>query len=164
MFYEQFHDGGPVMYAVFGAWIIVLAGVLDRILYLSGRLWRRPMQQIYKRMSGGQRSEAALDFAHEHQRARHGLRRIDAISQLATSIGLFGTVLGISQAFFARSATNVLGPETLGAGLATALFTTVGGLIVYLFGQGFLILFVEWLSFSERRLQPALATNPIDQR
>ena len=34
------------MYAVLAAWIVVLAGVLDRCLYVAGRILRRPRRKI----------------------------------------------------------------------------------------------------------------------
>jgi len=41
MLAEHFHAGGPVMYALLAAWVVVLAGVLDRLAYLALRAWRR---------------------------------------------------------------------------------------------------------------------------
>ena len=40
MFTEYFRAGGPVMYVVFGAWVVVLAAVFDRVAYATGRAWR----------------------------------------------------------------------------------------------------------------------------
>ena len=40
--------------------------------------------------------------------------------------------------------------EVLASGLTTALFTTVAGLIVFLFGQGFLIVWSEWMEARDR--------------
>ena len=62
---------------------------------------------------------------------------------------------GLAQAFFARSdALELAAPEVLARGLSTALFTTIGGLIVFLFGQAFLILWREWEAFCERGVEP----------
>ena len=41
-------------------------------------------------------------------------------------------------------------PDVLASGLATALFTTLAGLVVFLFGQAFLIAFDDWREFCER--------------
>ena len=41
-------------------------------------------------------------------------------------------------------------PDVLAAGLATALYTTIAGLVVFLFGQAFLIAYREWLDYCER--------------
>ena len=130
--------GGPVMLAVVGAWIVVLAGMLDRMAYAAGRCLRR-----------------VRDIRAEAARARRGLERIDAVSQLATSLGLFGTVLGIARSFLARGTEGnaLAAPEALAAGLSTALYTTLAGLAVFLVGQAFLIAYREWLAWCERGLE-----------
>ena len=152
-----FDAGGPVMYAVFGAWVVVFAGVLDRLVYLAGRVWRRPGLRIEGLLSNGSNSEARTLLERERDLAGRGLARIGGVSELATSIGLFGTVLGIAGSFFARgSAKELAGPEALASGLGTALYTTVAGLVVFLFGQVFLLVYAEWLEFTERRLAAAL--------
>ena len=145
------------MYAVFGAWVVVFAGVLDRLVYLAGRLWRRPGLRIEGLLSRGCGTEARVLMEHEHDLAGRGLTRIGGVSQLATSIGLFGTVLGIAGSFFARGTVDQMaGPEALAAGLGTALYTTVAGLVVFLFGQVFLLVYAEWLESTERRLTASL--------
>ena len=156
MFSEQFEAGGPLMYAVLALWIFVLAGVLDRGVYLAGRAWRQPALAVVRRAVRGERGLAARDLRRERRRAERGLSRIDAISQLATSVGLFGTVIGITQAFFARGGAGLASPEFFGAGLATAIYTTIGGLVVFLFGQAFLIGYGEWLSWTDRRVEGLL--------
>jgi biopolymer transport protein ExbB len=101
--------------------------------------------------------DARALYRREQGRAERGLQRIDAVSQVATSIGLFGTVLGIAQSFFARGLdAGPAAPEVLSSGLSTALFTTIAGLVVFLFGQGFLIVFGEWRAFCDRDLDDRL--------
>lgn len=157
MLAEYFQAGGPLMYGLFGLWVVVLAGMLDRLLYALGRLYRRPVGAIRALATGGEIAAARRRLGDERRRALRGTGRIDAVSQIATSLGLFGTVLGISQAFFVRGASlEVAAPEALASGLATALFTTVAGLVVFLCGQGFLILFEEWQEFCERPLDPVI--------
>ena len=83
--------------------------------------------------------------------------RLDAISQLATSVGLFGTVVGIARSFLDGSDVGGLAdPAALAAGLSTALYTTVGGLAVFLVGQLALLVFREWVGWSERGLEDLL--------
>jgi len=146
MFRTQFELGGPVMYAIFAVWVVLLALVLERLLFWGLRLLRRT------------RPLPENPFDHHRflevlaQEAERNLSRIDGLSQLATSLGLFGTVLGISQAFFARGAElSLAAPEVLASGMATALFTTVAGLAVFLVGQGALILFHWWTETATRR-------------
>ena len=147
-----FEAGGPVMWVVFGAWVIVLAGVLDRLGYVAGSLLRRPLRPVAQLARAGRHEEARRQLSLVRSRASRGLDRIDSVSQIATSIGLFGTVLGLANAFFARGSADLslAAPEVLAEGLSTALFTTLGGLVVYLFGQAFLIVWREWSGWSER--------------
>ena len=42
MFTHYFEAGGPVMYFVLGAFVVVLAAIFDRLLYGLGILFRRP--------------------------------------------------------------------------------------------------------------------------
>ena len=157
MFTEYFRAGGPVMYVVFGAWVVVLAAVFDRVAYATGRAWRRPGLQIAACATVRQLEEARQRVSLERRRSERGLERIDAVSQIATSIGLFGTVLGIARSFFARGTDlGLAAPEVLASGLATALFTTIAGLMVFLFGQGFLIAYREWQAFCERGVEELL--------
>ena len=156
MFHAQFEAAGPVMHAVLAAWIVVLAGVLDRLLYLGARTWRRPLRATARLTARGERDAAERWVQDERRRAEYGLARIDAVSQIATSVGLFGTVLGIAQAFFARSGAGLSAPQLLSAGLATALYTTIAGLIVFLSGQVFLIAYGEWLATADQRAERLL--------
>jgi len=154
MFADYFAAGGPVMYALLVVWVIVLASVLDRLLFGITCPFRRvPRVLEASALQGG--PEAVQQALEEERRlACRGLRRIDSLSQLATSLGLFGTVLGISKSFFARGGElGLSAPDVLASGLATALFTTVAGLVVFLVGQAFLILYQEWLTLRERRLE-----------
>jgi biopolymer transport protein ExbB len=60
---------------------------------------------------------------------RRGIPVINVIAGVSCSLGLFGTVLGVSFAFSALAQAKA---EDLAAALAVALNTTVLGLIVYL--------------------------------
>lgn len=144
--------GGPLMYAVLATWVIVLAGVLDRCFYAVGRALRRPGVRVKALARGGDPAAAEVEFVREANAARRGLDRIDAVSQLATSVGLFGTVVGLAQGFLGRGGTadTARSLEALSDGLSTALFTTIAGLVVFLFGQGFAVAYREWLAFVER--------------
>lgn len=146
------------MYAVLGAWVVVLAGVLDRGLYVLGRGLRGPGRRARELARAGRGDLAAELRSAERLRARAGLARIDGVSQLATSLGLFGTVVGIAQGFLARGGEGdpTRSLAALGEGLSTALFTTVAGLFVFLFGQAFLLVYREWLG----AVDGAVATAP----
>ncbi|MBW3097713.1 MotA/TolQ/ExbB proton channel family protein [Pseudohoeflea coraliihabitans] len=60
-----------------------------------------------------------------------GFRFLDAIAQLAPLLGLFGTVLGMIEAFKQlQSAGNAVDPSILAGGIWVALLTTAVGLAV----------------------------------
>jgi biopolymer transport protein ExbB len=63
--------------------------------------------------------------------ARSFLRAIEAVVQIAPLLGLFGTVLGMIQAFTAlQSAGTEVSPAVLAGGISVALLTTAVGLAV----------------------------------
>ncbi|WP_100369757.1 MotA/TolQ/ExbB proton channel family protein [Yoonia maricola] len=60
-----------------------------------------------------------------------GFRILDSIAQIAPLLGLFGTVLGMIDAFQAlQSAGNAVDPSILAGGIWVALLTTAAGLAV----------------------------------
>lgn len=73
-------------------------------------------------------SRIALSRLHELQR---GFRALDAIAQVAPLLGLFGTVLGMIDAFQQlQQAGNNVDPSLLAGGIWVALLTTACGLAV----------------------------------
>ncbi len=72
-------------------------------------------------------SEAEARFA----RLEGGLRSLENIAQLAPLLGLFGTVLGMIEAFQAlQAAGSQVDPSILAGGIWVALMTTAAGLAV----------------------------------
>lgn len=70
----------------------------------------------------------ALHQLHELQR---GFRALEAIAQISPLLGLFGTVLGMIDAFQKlQSAGNSVDPSILAGGIWVALLTTAAGLAV----------------------------------
>jgi biopolymer transport protein ExbB len=70
----------------------------------------------------------ALTRLHDLQR---GFRALDAIAQVAPLLGLFGTVLGMIEAFRQlQEAGNAVDPSLLAGGIWVALLTTAAGLAV----------------------------------
>jgi len=64
-------------------------------------------------------------------RLRRGFRALEAIAQIAPLLGLFGTVLGMIEAFRTlQSAGNAVDPSVLAGGIWVALLTTAVGLAV----------------------------------
>lgn len=89
---------------------------------------------IVMALSGGERAlservdaEAEARFA----RLEQGLNVLDIVSQLAPLLGLFGTVLGMIEAFQTlQDAGNAVDPSLLAGGIWVALMTTAAGLAV----------------------------------
>ena len=72
-------------------------------------------------------AEAETRFA----RLERGLRFLDTVAQLAPLLGLFGTVLGMIEAFQAlQAAGNQNDPAALAGGIWEALLTTAAGMAV----------------------------------
>ncbi|SLN55220.1 Biopolymer transport protein ExbB [Roseivivax jejudonensis] len=72
-------------------------------------------------------AEAETRFA----RLERGLRFLDSVAQLAPLLGLFGTVLGMIEAFQAlQEAGSQVDPSILAGGIWVALLTTAVGLVV----------------------------------
>jgi biopolymer transport protein ExbB len=64
-------------------------------------------------------------------RYNSGMKALDAIAQIAPLLGLFGTVLGMIEAFRElQSAGNAVDPSLLAGGIWVALLTTAVGLAV----------------------------------
>ncbi|MEM9330754.1 MAG: MotA/TolQ/ExbB proton channel family protein [Pseudomonadota bacterium] len=73
-------------------------------------------------------SAVAVRELHELQR---GFRALESIAQIAPLLGLFGTVLGMIDAFQKlQSAGNSVDPSILAGGIWVALLTTAAGLAV----------------------------------
>jgi biopolymer transport protein ExbB len=73
------------------------------------------------------KAEAEIRFA----KLEHGLRLLDSVAQLAPLLGLFGTVLGMIDAFQSlQDAGARVDPSLLAGGIWVALLTTAVGLAI----------------------------------
>jgi biopolymer transport protein ExbB len=77
------------------------------------------------------REEIETLGGHELNRARRGLRSLDAIAHLSPLLGLLGTVLGMIEAFIQlEGAGTQVDVGLLAGGIWEALVTTAAGLAV----------------------------------
>ncbi|WP_430512339.1 MotA/TolQ/ExbB proton channel family protein [Pannonibacter phragmitetus] len=75
-----------------------------------------------------------------------GTRALDNIAQLAPLLGLFGTVLGMIDAFQAlQNAGDSVDPSILAGGIWVALLTTAAGLAVAMPVAALLAMFESWI-------------------
>ncbi|MEL6504904.1 MAG: MotA/TolQ/ExbB proton channel family protein [Pseudomonadota bacterium] len=101
-------------------------GLLPRATFLTmAELAKRPADK-----SSIEDKVATLATGQLHE-LQSGLRTLDSIAQIAPLLGLFGTVLGMIEAFQnLQSAGNAVDPSILAGGIWVALLTTAVGLAV----------------------------------
>ncbi|MCA9732622.1 MAG: MotA/TolQ/ExbB proton channel family protein [Deferribacteres bacterium] len=77
-------------------------------------------------------SEELMDATaiNERTKLEKNLNTLGTLGNIAPLIGLFGTVIGIIRAFHALAVSGSAGPSVISAGIAEALITTAGGLVV----------------------------------
>ncbi|WP_299681074.1 MotA/TolQ/ExbB proton channel family protein [uncultured Roseobacter sp.] len=81
--------------------------------------------------SGQSRARLAVEAETAFARLERGFRWLDTVAQLAPLLGLFGTVLGMIDAFQAlQNAGAQVDPSVLAGGIWVALLTTAAGLSV----------------------------------
>lgn len=106
-------------------------------------------------LAGGMdRSDIETEIARIATARLHGLqggfKALDAIAQLAPLLGLFGTVIGMIEAFQSlQSAGSSVDPSLLAGGIWVALLTTAAGLAVAMPVSAILSMFESWVE-SER--------------
>ncbi|WP_341863751.1 MotA/TolQ/ExbB proton channel family protein [Gymnodinialimonas sp. 57CJ19] len=114
-------------------------GDRDAALQLAGEsrshlapLFARLMNQMTELQDhDGFRPRMEVEAAERLDRIETGFRLLDSIAQVAPLLGLFGTVLGMIDAFQAlQSAGDAVDPSILAGGIWVALMTTAAGLAV----------------------------------
>lgn len=81
--------------------------------------------------AAGLRARIEAEAAERLDRLERGFRLLDSIAQIAPLLGLFGTVLGMIDAFQAlQEAGSNVDPSVLAGGIWVALMTTAAGLAV----------------------------------
>lgn len=129
-------------YNVNGEWLLKQIGVFishDRLddarEFCRGKRWL--LAEIFS--TGLHRSHCGRDdiadamnvsLSTSQRKLDANLSILGTIAVIAPFVGLFGTVLGIIQAFDDIAKHGKTGIETVGAGVAVALVTTAGGLLV----------------------------------
>jgi biopolymer transport protein ExbB/TolQ len=145
-------DGGPWMLPILALSVVALMFVLERAWFWIV-LWFRRDPALRRRILLGDaphpgartgdplavvllelaRSPEEPDEAMDRARAlvrrsKQHLRTLVVASSLGSSLGLFGTVVGLSASL---GGVRLGSPDAITAGLQTALNTTIFGLLVY---------------------------------
>jgi biopolymer transport protein ExbB len=120
---------------------VFLAGLVARAPAAPGRTARAPTAE--KVAAAVERQRAQLNL-----KLRQNLWMLGTIGATAPFVGLFGTVVGIMQAFHQMSVTGQGGFSVVAAGISEALITTAAGIAVAVEA----VVVYNWLNTHVQRL------------
>ena len=138
--FEYINQGGPIMYLLLLINIIGFSILFWKIFTIVGA--RKDIEGLATKVKDKFNSLGTIDessiavtlLKDEVQSSVHelesGLNTIKIIASIAPLLGLLGTVIGILSAFKVISEQGLSNPSLFAGGIAMALVTTVGGLIV----------------------------------
>jgi biopolymer transport protein ExbB len=138
--FDYINQGGFIMYILLMFNIIGFAILLWKIVTILGA--RKNISQLtlevkekFYGLGKIEESSIAINILKDEVQGRvhkleAGLNTIKIIASVAPLLGLLGTVLGILSAFKVISEQGLSNPSLFAGGIAMALITTVGGLIV----------------------------------
>lgn len=136
----------------------------DSRSYLAPLVGAAMDARVMQGLEGRLDAEAELALAG----LERGFRLLDTVAQLAPLLGLFGTVLGMIEAFQSlQSAGSSVDPALLAGGIWVALLTTATGLAVAMPTS----MVLAWLEsrtarervFADKALRTVLAPGQLDQ-
>lgn len=138
--FDYIAQGGPVMYLLLFLNIIGFSLLLWKSfsIYDANKNFHQTVKLLKDKLNSliniDETSIAISILKDEVQMTAHklekGLNTIKIIASIAPLLGLLGTVLGILSAFKVISDAGLSNPSLFAGGIAMALITTVGGLIV----------------------------------
>jgi biopolymer transport protein ExbB len=150
--FDYVHQGGAIMYLLILLNIVGISLILWRgyvIINFKNNL-NEKVGQILKNVqafgieknSGDANQVLKDEVSSEVQNLEYGLNTIKTIASISPLLGLLGTVIGILSAFKVIAEKGLSDPSLFAGGIAMALITTVGGLIVaipHVVGYNFLM-------------------------
>tara|TARA_R110002049_G_scaffold44333_6_gene130231 strand:- start:88429 stop:89079 length:651 start_codon:yes stop_codon:yes gene_type:complete len=102
-----------------------------RIFLGQSKSYLAPVIDMAFARDGAATDRLQADAEQRFSQLERGLRLLDSVAQLAPLLGLFGTVLGMIDAFQSlQSAGTQVDPSILAGGIWVALLTTAVGLVV----------------------------------
>lgn len=138
--FDYIEQGGPIMYILLTLNIVGFALLIWKALSLvdAKKHFNETIEDLKNRLKALVNlddSDVALNILKDEvqitvHRLESGLNTIKIIAGIAPLLGLLGTVFGILSAFQVISDSGLSNPSLFAGGIATALLTTVGGLIV----------------------------------
>ncbi|MEE2671515.1 MAG: MotA/TolQ/ExbB proton channel family protein [Bdellovibrionota bacterium] len=138
--FEYIEQGGPIMYVLLTLNIIGFALLFWKTfsLFDAKKNFDQTVEDLKNRLKSLVNlddSDVALNILKDEvqitvHKLESGLNTIKIIASIAPLLGLLGTVIGILSAFQVISDAGLSNPSMFAGGIAMALLTTVGGLIV----------------------------------
>lgn len=138
--FEYINQGGFIMYLLLIFNVVGFAILFWKITTILGA--KKNVNQLtqevkdkFASFGAVQESSIAVNILKDEvqstvHKLESGLNTIKIIASVAPLLGLLGTVLGILSAFKVISEQGLSNPSLFAGGIAMALVTTVGGLIV----------------------------------
>lgn len=169
MIYEWIRQGGAMMWPIVALSLLGTMIILERAFFWIRHAWRvdsdrrdrlvvrrvLPIEEDVRspdpvvRVASWLRLDPPRGQRLADSVVAEGARGVGALELLAsisTTLGLFGTVVGVSLSFGSISSGD---PDTVLTGLSIALYTTVFGLLVHLYCG----LFAAFFHFLQERLE-----------
>ncbi len=176
MVHDWIVRGGPLMWPIVGVSVLGLMIILERSFFWMRHAWGGDAQGrhvVYTERAtphpeAARSSDPVVRVACWNRISplqgrvmadqaialgRRGLGTLELLASLSTSLGLFGTVVGVSMSFHAISSAD---SGAVVSGLGVALFTTVLGLVVHLYCSVFAAFFSYLSDRMEGEIQRVL--------
>lgn len=147
---QYIQQGGFIMYILIFFNIVGIALML--VKFLSFNWEKKRIDETANNLSmnitkENRAIEALIELSKQEittyiSKLENGLGTVKVIASISPLLGLLGTVLGVLIAFKVMSETGLSNPSTFAEGIAMALITTVGGMIVaipHYIGHNYLI-------------------------
>lgn len=156
---DYINQGGPIMYILLFFNIIGFTILVWKILSLFS--FKKNLSSVKSSIKGSigeieSNSSTLITFIKDEVSTKvhtleSGLNTVKIIASVAPLLGLLGTVLGILSAFQVIADKGMSDPSLFAGGIAMALVTTVGGLIVaipHFIGYNYLVSSLDDLELS----------------
>jgi len=157
--FDYIHRGGPIMYLLLVANFISYTIILWKWFSLRSEKKNisvnaeNLLTEIKKEGGENSLNYAKERISHYVHKLEQGLDWVKIIASTSPLLGLLGTVLGILVAFETISTHGLGKPEFFAQGIAMALITTAGGLLVAIPNSIFYNLLMSSLNNIEFKLE-----------
>lgn len=138
--FEYISQGGPIMYLLLIINIVGFSVLFWKIFTILGAKKNigdltNSIKDKFNALGKIEESSIAVNLLKDEvqscvHKLESGLNTVKIIASIAPLLGLLGTVIGILSAFKVISEQGLSNPSLFAGGIAMALITTVGGLIV----------------------------------